>query len=118
MLFRSTQQFTGANFIVTQMTQITAIYDKPLSHFTGLMANTVQFIATMCSAYVLAKIGRRPLILAGSSSIGILNILTGIVFLFLDRHWAPGFPIAITFIMIFNVFYGLSMGPVIWLYIP
>ena len=113
-----TQQFTGANFIVTQMTQITAIYDEPLSHFTGLMANFIQFVATMCSAYVLAKVGRRLLILIGSSSIGVLDILTGVVFLMLDRHWAPGFPIAMAFIMLFNVFYGLSMGPVVWLYIP
>lgn len=113
-----TQQFTGVNFIVTQITAITAIYDQPLSHFTGLIANFVQFAATAFSAYLLSRIGRRTIILVGSVSIGVLTIIMGVVFLELDRKWMAGLGLGMTLIMLFNVIYGLTLGPVVWLYIP
>lgn len=48
-----TQQFSGVNYIVTQMTVITAIYNEELSHYTPLIANFTQLLATICSAYVI-----------------------------------------------------------------
>jgi SP family arabinose:H+ symporter-like MFS transporter len=83
-----------------------------------LIANFTQFVATLFSAYILARIGRRMIILTGSGIIGIMDVIIGVVFLMLDRHWAPGFPLGMSLIMLFNVVYGLSMGPVVWLYIP
>ena len=113
-----TQQFTGVNFIVTQLTAITAIYDEPLSHYTALMANTIQFVATMLSAWLLVRVGRRTCLLAGNAAVGALDIFIGISFLLLDQKWRPGFGLSMALIMIFNVLYGLSLGPVVWLYIP
>jgi drug/metabolite transporter (DMT)-like permease len=69
---------------VTQLTAITAIYDQPLSHYTALMANTIQFTATLFSAYLLVRIGRRTCLLTGNASLGVLDIFIGVVFLLLD----------------------------------
>lgn len=113
-----TQQFTGVNFIVTQMTAITAIYDQSLSHFTALIANVVQLIGTALSAYVFSRLGRRAIILFGNYFIGGLLIVLGVVFLELYQHWNPGFALGMTLIMIFNLVFGLTLGPAVWLYIP
>lgn len=100
------------------MTAITALYDQNLSHYSALISNAIQFIATALSAYVYTRLGRRPIILIGNSSLGIVNLITGFAFLgFNVFNWSPGFPIGITFIMIFNIFYGLFFGPAVWLYI-
>lgn len=100
------------------MTAITALYDVNLSHFSALISNFIQFVATALSAYVFAKLGRRPIIMIGNLSLAIVDLIIGIAFLALNiLNWTPGFPIAITFIMIFNVFYGLFFGPVVWLYV-
>jgi SP family arabinose:H+ symporter-like MFS transporter len=113
-----TQQLTGVNFIVTQVTQVTALYDQPLSHFTGLIANFIQFVSTAFSAYLLAKVGRRTIIVVGTISVGLLTIVIGIVFLELDKGWKAGFALGMALIMVFNVVYGLTLGPVVWLYVP
>lgn len=100
------------------MTAITALYDVNLSHFSALISNFIQFVATALSAYVFAKLGRRPIILIGNFSLAIVDLIIGIAFLALNiLNWTPGFAIAITFIMIFNIFYGLFFGPVVWLYV-
>lgn len=113
-----TQQFTGVNFITTQLTAITAIYNQPLSHFTALIANTIQFISTAFSTYLLSRFGRRPLILVGNVVLGVWTILIGVVFYELYLNWAAGFAVGMTLIILFNAIYGLTLGPVMWLYIP
>lgn len=113
-----TQQLTGTNFIVTEMTAITALYDVNLSHYSALISNTIQFVSTALSAYVFIRLGRRPIILIANLSLGIINAIIGFAFLgFKVYNWSPGIPIGITFIMIFNIFYGLFFGPVVWLYV-
>lgn len=113
-----TQQLTGVNFIVTQVTAITALYDEKFSHFTGLIANVVQFIATSFSTLLLASFGRRPIILVGNIIVGILTLIIGVVFLLLFQGWQPGFGLGMGLIMLFNVVYGLTLGPIVWLYVP
>ncbi len=90
-----------------------------MSHYTALIANVIQFVATLFSAYLIDRIGRRTIILSGNLSIGILNILIGIVFYALDFwKWEAGFTIGMILIMLLNVIFGLTLGPVVWLYIP
>lgn len=112
------QQLTGINFVVTQLTAITAIYDQPLSHFTALIANLIQFVSTSASAFLLSRVGRRPIIVVGNFVVAILLIIMGVVFLELFKDWQAGFAVGLTFIMIYNFVIGLTLGPVIWLYIP
>lgn len=32
--------------------------------------------------------------------------------------WEDGFPIGMALILVFNIIFGLTLGPVVWLYIP
>lgn len=45
-------------------------------------------------------------------------MLIGLVFYLLYNKWEAGFGIGMVLIMVFNVVFGLSLGPVVWLYIP
>jgi hypothetical protein len=57
--------------------------------------------------------------LTGNSTICILNLVIGGVFYALDHwNWQPGFTIGMILIMLFNIVFGLTLGPVVWLYIP
>lgn len=100
------------------MTSITALYDPDLAHYSALISNGIQFIATALSAFVYNKLGRRPIILIGNFSLGIVDLIIGFAFLAFNVYgWKPGVSIGITFIMVFNIFYGLFFGPAVWLYI-
>lgn len=100
------------------MTSITAIYNQPLSHYTALIANLIQFLSTLFSTYLLSRYGRRTIILMGNISLGVLSMLIGLVFYLLYNKWEAGFGIGMVLIMVFNIVFGLSLGPVVWLYIP
>ncbi len=56
--------------------------------------------------------------MVGNVALGILTIIIGVVFYELYLNWAAGFAVGITLIFIFNAIYGLTLGPVMWLYVP
>lgn len=82
------------------------------------MANLIQLASTGFSAFLFGKVGRRTVICVGNVVIGLLLVMLGIIFLELFKGWQAGFAVGMTFIMIFNVALGLSIGPVVWIYIP
>ena len=110
------QQLTGINFIVTQLGQITGQYDPLLQPYSALVANSIEFIAAAFSILLLVSVGRKPIIQFGNITLAILNIIIGILFIYID--WAPAFTIILVLIGFFMVIYGLTIGPVIWLYVP
>ncbi len=96
-----------------------AQYDPSLVLYTPLIANTIQFTATAFSVLALSYFGRRTLLLFGTVSIAIIDILIGIFFLLLELYdWKPYVIMALVSIMIFMILFGLTLGPVVWLYVP
>lgn len=87
--------------------------------YTPLIANTIQFTATAFSLLALSYFGRRTLLLFGTLSIAIIDIFIGIFFLLLYLYdWQPAVVLALVSIMIFMILFGLTLGPVVWLYVP
>lgn len=87
--------------------------------YSGLIANGVQLIATVFSVLALAHFGRRSLILFGNLSLGVIDILVGIMFLVVAlTQWTPAVIIALVLIMLFMCSYGVTIGPTVWLYVP
>lgn len=76
-------------------------------------------MATGGSIYVLAKYGRRPILLLGNLGVAICGLVVGIFFLVIhinhDNNLVFG---ALAFIIIFMIVYGLTIGPAVWLYVP
>lgn len=110
------QQMTGINAIVTQANDIVATIIPDLAQYVSLICNFLQFIATMCTIAVLTKIGRKPLTLFGNLTLGIIDIVIGIFFIFNDFS-ASGY-IIFGLLILYNLVYGISLGPVVWLYVP
>lgn len=110
------QQLTGINAIVTQANDIVATIIPDLAQYVSLICNFLQFIATMCTIAVLTKIGRKPLTLFGNLTLGIIDIVIGIFFIFNDFS-ASGY-IIFGLLILYNLVYGISLGPVVWLYVP
>lgn len=96
-----------------------AQYDPGLVLYTPLIANSIQFTATAFSVLALSYFGRRTLLLFGTFSIAFIDIMIGIFFLLLDvEDWKPSVILALVCIMIFMILFGLTLGPVVWLYVP
>lgn len=67
----------------------------------------------------LSVYGRRTLILAGNYGLAFVDIVIAVMFLLLDLiQWKPAVYIALIFIMIFMIIYGVTIGPTVWLYVP
>jgi hypothetical protein len=84
-----------------------------------LLINIIQFIATACSILVLAHYGRRIIIIVGNFGVAACSLIIGSFFLAIyetgDKNLVFG---ALVFIIVFMIFYGLTIGPVVWFYIP
>lgn len=79
----------------------------------------MQLVATIISSRFVDKSGRRLPILLGIILIGIINILISVVFYLQNKYeWTPGFTFGMLLIFIVNIVFGLTLGPVVWLYIP
>ena len=77
------QQMSGANFLVTQVGQITGNFDPKVEPYSALIVNAIQFIATASSVLLLSRIGRKPILHFGNAGIGVINLILGILFFFI-----------------------------------
>lgn len=65
---------------------------------------------------VLNHFGKRTVILAGNFGLGICNIILGVLFLFINQSIA--FWMLFFVLVLFMVIHNLTLGPVIWMYVP
>ena len=86
------QQMTGVNFLVTQTGKIIGKFDPTLEPYAALIVNSVQFVAIALSILVLSKVGRKPLLQFGNIGIGLINVILGILFFYIEI-WKIAFPL-------------------------
>lgn len=69
---------------------------------------------------MLTYFGRKPLMLFGNLSLALVDIVIAVMFLLSLMN--PGVQtynyVGLAFIMLFMIIYGLTIGPVVWLYVP
>jgi hypothetical protein len=112
------QQFSGIKMNVTETSVIFQPYNKSLSVYAPLIANIAQFIGSFLSIPILARYGRRISALGGNFVLGIVNILTGIMFVVnATTGNEQVVSVAFAFINVFMVGYAASIGSVIWVYV-
>lgn len=113
------QQFNGNKVISTEASMILSQYSKILGLYTPLITNLIIFIAVGCSFYIISKFGRRPLLLLGNLALTIICFILGAMFYALanngNNNIATG---AMVFIVLFMFIYGITVGPIVWLYVP
>lgn len=110
------QQLTGINAIVTSASTIVGKILPSLANDVPLIINAVQLVATLLPIYILTKVGRKPLTLFGNLGLALVDIGIGVLFLFSD--WGPSGMVIFVLLMVYMFIYGVSLGPVVWLYVP
>jgi SP family arabinose:H+ symporter-like MFS transporter len=104
--------FTGIDAIIYYGPKILEEAGFGLSDALGgqVIIGFINMIFTLVAIWKIDKIGRRPLLIAGTS--GMLLSLTAIGLLFV-LHMAEGY-LLISFLLIFIACFSFSLGPVVW----
>ena len=90
-----------------------------MAAYAPFIANVIQLAATLLTIPALSKYGRRPLILIGNFTLGIFDLVMGIMFLLNFLTGSVSFVyVALAFILFFMISYGITIGPIVWLYVP
>lgn len=110
------QQLTGINAIVTEASTIVKNIIPGLAEYTPIILNVVQVIATLCTVFVLTRVGRKPMVLFGNLGLAIIDIIIGILFVF--EKWSGSGYFVLAMLIVYMIIYGISLGPVVWLYVP
>lgn len=113
------QQFSGIKTVITETGVLFASYNQVLSLYSPLIANIAQLIATCVSTCVLSRFGRKKPTLVGNISLSINNFILAALFLAnVFNNSLSLIYAAFAFIILFEIIYALSIGPVVWPYVP
>lgn len=83
-----------------------------------MLINLEQCLAPLVISYLLSKVGRRVILQAGTVFGAITTALIGVGFLIRDSNEDAGNIMILLGLVLFMANFGLSLGPVVWLYIP
>ena len=113
------QQFVGINALIyygpTLFESLGLNYDLQLS-MSGVM-NVMQLVGVTASIPLMDHVGRRPLLLFGSASMFISQLILAILVGLNAANWADNQDKAwtgVSFIFIYMICFGISWGPVPW----
>ncbi|AFR95554.1 monosaccharide transporter [Cryptococcus neoformans C23] len=116
MLF---QQFSGINALIyyspTLFEQLGLDYEMQLD-MSGVL-NIVQLVACMFAFFVIDRVGRRPLLLCGSTANTICHVIVAIIMAKFSHDWVRYSKeawVAVAFIFIYIFTYGVGWAPVPW----
>jgi MFS family permease len=72
----------------------------------------------MVTGYLLSRLGRRTILLFGTLFEGIACILISVGFFIKDNNSSASEVMILIGLFFYMAVFGLSLGPVVWLYIP
>lgn len=112
------QQFTGINVIAFYVTIVLETNVGLPRETSSLVAGCIQiafWLGTFPPMYLLDKVGRRPNLMLGSTGLLIAMILftAGIAV-----GTKPGANMALAFLFVFEICFGMSWNSIPWLYAP
>lgn len=110
------QQLTGTNGITTQVNNMVAAVAPNIADYVGLVINVIKLIATMAAVLVVTRYGRKTITLSGNLALGAIDM--AIAVLFVLGGWEPSGYLIFLLLIAFNIVYGVTLGPIIWLYVP
>lgn len=111
------QQLTGINAITTQIGSIVVKHNPQFGYYTPLIINFFQFVATFGAITSLKLFGRKTILLTGNWGLGILDVILGILFIFIEK-FPSAFWIVFGLLIIYMILYSTTIGPVVWMYVP
>ncbi|MGB7978899.1 MAG: sugar porter family MFS transporter [Chlamydiales bacterium] len=111
------QSITGINTVIyyaPQIFQLAGYEAAQTALFATILVGAVNVLVTIIALWLIDRIGRRPLLIAGL--IGMAAALLVLGFSFLTHSEASGLT-AVVALLVFVGFFAVSLGPVAWLII-
>ncbi|MBU6383672.1 MAG: sugar porter family MFS transporter [Verrucomicrobia bacterium] len=111
------QSITGINTVIyyaPRIFQLAGFTETSTALFATVLVGTINVIVTVIALWLIDRVGRRPLLIAGL--IGMAGSLFILGLSFLSQGHASGLT-AIFAMLIYVGFFAVSLGPVAWLII-
>ncbi len=112
------QQFCGINAVVAYGGQIVGEDVPSLKLVLPILINLVQVIAAIFTSYLLTKMGRKILFQYGCVGASASCLLIAFGFWTKDTSHDLGLALIIIGLFLFMANFGLTLGPVVWVYLP
>jgi sugar porter (SP) family MFS transporter len=113
------QQITGINTVIYYAP--TMLQGAGFGNSAALLANVangaINVGMTIVAIWLLDKVGRRPLLLAGTSGMAAGMIITALSFLSDSKLTGASAVVAVIGLLIYTGSFAISLGPVFWLLI-
>jgi MFS family permease len=107
-------QLSGVNILLLYMLEIlsSAGIGLSLGHRYTVLISCLSLATTMIAMASVDQLGRKPLLLIGSTGMGICLFGLGAA---VPHHFAPGLYLSVY--VTYNAFFAFSQGAVIWVYL-
>lgn len=112
------QQFVGINAVVGYGGDIAGSAVPSLKSIFPMLINLEQVLTSLIVSYLLSRIGRKTILQIGTIVGAISTGIIAIGFFIHDSNTDVGNVFILLGLVIFMANFGLSLGPVVWLYIP
>jgi SP family sugar:H+ symporter-like MFS transporter len=113
------QQLSGINFVATYASSLSKqFFTGELSYAMPSIINFIIIPAIVASYFLLQSVGRRPILFYGTLVAGISNLIIAIAFSIQNSDHATSTILLFIGFFLFMIDFGLSLGPVVYLYIP
>lgn len=112
------QQFIGINAVVIYGTEIAGKVLENIKNLLPVILNLEQTITPLVAGFLLTKIGRKAIIQIGTLTGIVSLLLIGIGFIIGDNSLGLSHVLIIGGLVVFMANFGMSLGPIVWLYIP
>jgi hypothetical protein len=112
------QQFVGINTVVANGQLIASKVLPDIANIIPVVLNLEQVLTSLATSYLLTRLGRKTILQAGTIG-GVASLLFISVGFFLQSSLETFANILIIIgLVVFLANFGLSLGPIVWLYIP
>lgn len=112
------QQFVGINAVVGYGGDIAGSAIPSLKTIFPMLINLEQVLTSLIVSYLLKSVGRKTILQIGTIVGAVSTGIIGIGFFIHDSNADIGNVFILLGLVVFMANFGLSLGPVVWLYIP
>ena len=111
------QQFVGINAVIVYGSEIVSKVFPSLANLIPVFLNLEQIVGGLLSSYLLTKFGRKTLLQLGTVLAAFCLLIIALGFFIQDSSQNVANALIVIGLVIFMANFGLSLGPLVWLYI-
>lgn len=112
------QQFVGISAVATYAR---ALAEGSLSSFKPVLPSILNFeqvVSAVLSSFLLTRYGRKTILQVGTLGAGVANLVIALGFFISESHPSLSVGLVLTALFYYMANFGLSLGPIVWMYIP